>query len=807
MGTINNDNRSDEKEILFSKVAHDVDKIEMTNSGNKSSGSEGDKKLETPSLLSRCLPFIIDENGVNVSENTPPAYTLDSVEDIIKGFETEADKKISGLYSDNPTPDSKEKTILFEGPKHSNEKDLLKELTKRLNEARAFSEIETPQIKPETTEKNEIKTYQSNVDDTRIISGKVINSKSANVLESTRQFTAIDPKTLTNTVNNDDLSNTRTIDTPVLNDVPPSEKKFSPLSREQSDNYDDFIDDMNGYTNVSDAKKFGGRYIRQKKFALFSMISSGLIAAILIFLKTPLLSSFWTNNTITVFALSLCLLIISSIINLRVFKNLFSFFGGALSSELPVSICVIAVIIHSVTAIFSKAPISSEILCDVAAISLFFSALAEYIRCSYTLSNFKLIANSKDKYGFSLIKDDDAEFISSGAIDGDVMLGGAKKCTNILGFIRSSESFDAAARIVTIASLISVVVSFICGIVAAIIVDASFGFNILIAVLCIACLPATMLISILPMNKLSRTLKRYRAQVPGYVNAGRIEQINSIAVNSSMLFPEGSVELTNMKVVGNSSIDSILIDCAALTTAIGSPLAPIFCDIASTRGAKTELPLADSYKYEEKMGVSGWIDNRHLFIGNRTLLEAHGMKAAPIEVDRKILKGGNFPVYIAADGKVEALLVVKYTPKARIKYELCRACNTGITILIDNTDPNITKDMVCDYFGLYDDLVKIMPSKAAAVYNKLISREESTFANASFYGDICGLLRIATSCIRLKTMLTLLLVSGIVIEFASLAAGIYIMFASSSILSTLYFYIYQFASSAILFILSLIYKP
>ena len=797
MGFLNktNNNNSVRAEI---SADNEVEKIDMN-----SEKTDGPKR-ETPSLVSRCLPFILDENGVNVTENIPPAYTLDSVDDIIKSFEEKADEAISGLYSDKPASRAKEVSVnvnISKSEGTASGADLLRELERKMNEARSVS-APVKEKKAAAPETNEIKTYQSSIDDTRIVSGKNFGTKKINAVEATRQFTAIDPKRNSPKRDNKDISATQ-----VINDVPHAEKKFAPLSREQSDVYDDFIDDMNGYTNVGDAKKFGNEYIAKKRGAMIKFVLTLILTVALGILNLPFFDSFWLNYTVAASSVSLGLLAVVLALNIRIFKGFGFLFGYSLSSELPYAILGSSVFIHSLTNIVGSSTASAPNFNLVAAIAISVSALSEFLRSAYTLDNFKRIANSKKKCAFSLIKESDAVSIAGDAVDGDVLIGAGKSCTNILGFVRSSESFDAAAKVVSIASLISLIASLVIGIMTFILKDSSgVAFNYALSVICITCFPATMLVNILPMKKLSGYLRRYRAQVPGYVNAGRIEQINTLALDSDMLFPEGSIELLNMKVIGNTSIDHILIDSAALTTAIRSPLAPIFTDIAGTRENAEGLPKADSVKYEEKMGISGWVGNRHLFIGNRTLLEAHGMSAAPIEVDRKILKSGAFPVYIAADGHTEVMLIVRYNAKAKIKYELARACNTGLTLVINNSDPNITNDMICDYFEIFDELVKVMPSKSAAVYHKCTCYEESSFANASFLGDIGGFLSIATSCIRLKTSLVLLLVSALVLQFGALAAAVYLMFAGSGV-SVGMICFYQLIGSLLTFIISAIYKP
>ncbi len=727
-------------------------------------------KPETPSLVARCLPFMIDDEGNNVSENQPPVYTLDSVDDIINSFEKKAEEKITGLYT--------AKSDASETPKAT-----------------------TISAKPIV---NEIKTFQSSVEDTKIIRGKVIGKNPLGAAEATRQFTAIDPERIAKPEN---LGDTKTIDTPVINDVPSGDKKFSPLSREQSDIYDDIIDDMNGYKSPADAHRFYNQYRAVRSFALISAIVSAVFAIALFLLETPLFSTFRTNSTAAYNIINISVVCISLLVNFRVFKGFSCFAGGNMRSDISFAVSGIISIIYSIVYL-CLGKLGEFGLGALSAFGLFVCALAEFFRADYTVNNFRRIATAKRKSAYSLIKGNDANTISASAIDGDSLIGAGQRCVNILGFVRSSESYDAGAKIINITTAVSVGVAAIVGIISSIISkDASSAFGITALIICLGCSPAATLMSILPLKRISDYLKRYNAQIPGYINAERIERANALALDSRMLFPEGTVELVNMKVLGESSIDNILVESAALTSAIGSPLAPIFLDIAGTRGKNAALPEADSLKYEEKMGISGWIGEHHLFIGNRTLLEARGIKAAPIEVDRKILKSGAFPVYIACNGRPEALLIVKYTASSKVRYELARACSTGITLLINNCDPNIGTAMLCDYFGIYEDLVKIMPPKSVEVYKTATTFEENVFANASFMGDACGMLAITTAAIKLKSFFPIITALTLITQLGAVAATAVLALTNALTIGTIGICLYHLVATIVIYCAARVYKP
>ena len=102
------------------------------------------------------------------------------------------------------------------------------------------------------------------------------------------------------------------------------------------------------------------------------------------------------------------------------------------------------------------------------------------------------------------------------------------------------------------------------------------------------------------------------------------------------------------------------------------------------------------------MGISGWIGERTILIGNRNLMQGHNIPAPSASVDQKILRAGYFPVYIAVDSVPCLLFVVKYDVDPAIAHELRVLCNTGMTVVVDPKDPNTSSAMLCDYFGKFD---------------------------------------------------------------------------------------------------------
>ena len=262
-----------------------------------------------------------------------------------------------------------------------------------------------------------------------------------------------------------------------------------------------------------------------------------------------------------------------------------------------------------------------------------------------------------------------------------------------------------------------------------------------------------------------------------------------------------------MKVLSENSLDDTLVRAASLTEYMSSTLAPIFKEIASSGDIKV-LPDADTVKYEDRMGVSGWVDNRLLFIGNRALMEAHGIAVPDLEVDRKILRQGFFPVYVATGDKACALLIIQYSVEKQIAAELRNLSKIGVTLLINNTDPNLSEAMISDYFGLFDDSVKVMSAAGCHMYKNTVVPANVTSAPAAYKGSSLALAKIMNCANKIKLSNTLLTVLYIISAVLGVIIFAYTSFGGSGeMLSSSTLLIYGIITSVLTYLIYLTQRP
>jgi Cu+-exporting ATPase len=393
-------------------------------------------------------------------------------------------------------------------------------------------------------------------------------------------------------------------------------------------------------------------------------------------------------------------------------------------------------------------------------------------------------------------------------VDGDTLIAAPQKCDHISDFIKYSSFGTFLNGKLSVISVVSVVLSILTGLAAANYYESTFyGLYAAAAIQCFTSLPILFFIKDFPLYSAAKKLNKKGAMIAGQMGANHIEMANALVLNSADIFPSGTVTLHQMKVLSENNLDQTVLSAASLTAALNSPLAPIFKKIAGESNIET-LPDSDTIKYEERMGISGWVNNKLLFIGNRTLMEAHGIQVPDIEIDRKILRNGYFPVYVASADKVCALLVVQYSVNPDVAYELRRLTKIGVTLLVNNTDPNVSSEMICDYLGLYDDAVMIMTNAGYHMYKNSITEKEACSAPASFRRGnitIASIMNCANKIRRSNTLLTVLYVIsailGIIIFAYSSFAGSGTLIGSTTVL------LYSLICTVFSYLLYLILKP
>ncbi len=285
------------------------------------------------------------------------------------------------------------------------------------------------------------------------------------------------------------------------------------------------------------------------------------------------------------------------------------------------------------------------------------------------------------------------------------------------------------------------------------------------------CAPfAVILCSSLPMLAIGRRLKPLKSLITGYAAVEEFEDVDSAVLNASELFPEGSVTLHGIKALGIEKIDENILDAASIVCYAKSTLAPVFMQVI--QGQTKLLRPVDNVVYEDGMGVSGWVDGKRVLVGNRDLLQHHGIDVPNREYEARFVRDHRDVVYLATSGEISAMFVLSYAADPKVEAALNRLLRSRLSILVKSTDPNITARKVASVFTYPVNMVKIIPGKAYSDYRELTRKKASMPANIvddgtlpSFAGAMSGA-RAMRGALKLST---LLLTVGLILGFLVVA--------------------------------------
>ena len=279
------------------------------------------------------------------------------------------------------------------------------------------------------------------------------------------------------------------------------------------------------------------------------------------------------------------------------------------------------------------------------------------------------------------------------------------------GFVSGAFSHNPAdrlaAKLFPVLAGLSLIIGVISGIISKNVAVAFSSFS--------ACLLVSYPVSLMPalnisLYMLNRKLAKKNAAITGY---------------ASSLFDVGRCNFHGMKDYGTVRVDDIILYAAAMLTNSKGPLANVFDN--AIIGNKAEiLPEVEDLRYEERLGLSGWIRGEKVLIGNRNLLINHNMEAPPKGAEIACLKEGKKVLYIAIDGQVAAMLVVGYAKNEQMKKYLSRLDKHGITVVVTTNDCNIDEDFLSLEFNMPRESFKVVGDYEGGLLDGIVNETRKT---------------------------------------------------------------------------------
>ncbi|MDD2361656.1 MAG: hypothetical protein PHH84_01665 [Oscillospiraceae bacterium] len=563
------------------------------------------------------------------------------------------------------------------------------------------------------------------------------------------------------------------------------------LSGEEEDNdpseepetfEDEEIEDFGSY---DDADAVRNELVYRRRTGWIQVILTGTFALTLV--GTSILYSLsWTNiNPVLYVGLNVFLLSAAALINHRsVGEGMSSLFHLRAGIDSMMAVIVVLTVIHTLLQFLNPEVITGDkdiILAPAAVVALFFSALGRQMLVLRINDNFKFVSYRGEKYAARLIESrKTAEEIGRAAVAiGEPEVCYLEKTDFLTRFLENSYEVNPGERSMSIyvpcAIGASAILAAVFGIFSSSVMN---GFTVFVSSVFISAPIGAMTAVNFPILRAAKKILRHGAMLIGWQAAEEFGNIHALAVDALEVFPSESVLLHGIKTFSGARIDEAILDAAAVSIAAGGPLSSVFRRVVQNR--TDILKEVDTLVYEHEMGMSGWVGGRRVLIGNRRLLENHGVDVPSRDYEARYTKNDRQVVFLSTAGELSAMFVVSYVADEGIEKALKSLCRSGITLLVKTCDPNVTEELICRTYDLDPYYVEVMSAPAGRSYDQLLTQKsEETEAVFASNGRLEGTAYGVTYCYRLfnavRLALVLLVIGGIIgfslLVFTTLYAG------------------------------------
>lgn len=431
------------------------------------------------------------------------------------------------------------------------------------------------------------------------------------------------------------------------------------------------------------------------------------------------------------------------------------------NSDSGVAVAAAGALIQTISALFYTDAIvegSQHLYAVVLTAVLFVNAVGKLTMLRRIHSNFRFVTSREQKYAVRLYDDHNTALQMTQDVVAEQPLVAYQRKTNFLKrFLELSYRPDPAetssqmiAPIALISALLLCVVSML------VTKSVPSAISALTAALIVGVAAVNMLAVNLPMSRLAKVARRAGAMLVGYEAVQEFGNTNAIIVDADDLFPTGTVVLNGIKTYGpRAQIEEAILAASALVSEIGGPLAGVFEQVINEN--EDELPAVEKAAYEDGYGISGYVEGKRIFLGNRELLAQHKIEPPARSDETEYTAANRQMLYIAVDDTPVAMFVLTYTADRRRKNELQRMEESGISLVVRATDPNITKQLIARLFGIDGNSVKVLKGMLAEEYRSLVKAEAPrSDAILATKGRMESMISVISACIHSKSGVSLI---------------------------------------------------
>lgn len=467
------------------------------------------------------------------------------------------------------------------------------------------------------------------------------------------------------------------------------------------------------------------------------------------------------------------------------------FRAGQFSGDSTVLLCCAVAVVHTVIQLFHlDTVISNGLLPALAGAGLVAAAMGKQLQLRRLCANFEFLGKDEEKFLAERVSDEQTALeIGRAAVAlGQPELSYFRPVDFVHRFLDRSYSRRAETPLLKVFVPAMVLVCAVISVAYGFIAKQPWQAFYLFALNVCLSLPMTLPLAFAgTLWRASRYALHFNGMLIGQEEVDAFGNLNAVCMDAADLFPEDSVLLAGIKTFAGTRIDEAILDAAAVVIAAGGPLEGVFRRVIQDK--VDLLQEVDTLVYEQEMGLSGWVGGRRVLVGNRRLLENHGVDVPSRDYEMRYTRAGRKLVYLSTAGELSAMFVVSYTADSAQKRALKALCREDVTLLIHTCDPNITEELVCETLELSNYYVEILGSGGRRAYEQLMKEQtrldDEEAPALACDGLAAGKAAVLTVCNRLRGALPLVCFASLVLAVFGVVLTTLLAFSTHTLPSTL----------------------
>lgn len=198
----------------------------------------------------------------------------------------------------------------------------------------------------------------------------------------------------------------------------------------------------------------------------------------------------------------------------------------------------------------------------------------------------------------------------------------------------------------------------------------------------------------------------------------RMEKVDTVVVDKTGTLTEGKPQVTAIKPVEGVHENELIQLAAGLERGSEHPLANAIIEKAKS----LDLALSEATDFDSPngKGVTGRVDDRHIALGNRLLMESLSIDIAGEEAEADALReDGATVIFVAIDNKLAGLLAIADPIKETTAEAVKQLQSDGIRVVMLTGDNKTSAQAVARKLGIDDVEAEVLPEDKSRVVERL----------------------------------------------------------------------------------------